>query len=183
MFGLLILSFFSLSLSLSLCLEWLDTALASLYVLFLLQIARPSPSGSTIRTKSLRNLGWKPCTRMLEGSESGSMSILSRSLSRFVGVAVGMTRFLWTNRVGVVRNGALSTMRLFPLLLFDTLRLWQKVVTVSDWSQAFADPEKPLFIDLGSGSGRFLLLKAVQNPEYNFLGIEIREKVNMGALF
>ncbi|HEY2867122.1 MAG TPA: tRNA (guanosine(46)-N7)-methyltransferase TrmB [Pyrinomonadaceae bacterium] len=39
----------------------------------------------------------------------------------------------------------------------------------------FADPSLPLHLDIGSARGRFLLAMAKINPNWNFLGVEIRE--------
>lgn len=38
--------------------------------------------------------------------------------------------------------------------------------------EIFADPARPLEIDLGCGDGSFLVAMAVQHPERNFLGVE-----------
>ncbi len=44
-----------------------------------------------------------------------------------------------------------------------------------DIGQAFADPTKPLLLDIGCARGRFLLRMAEIKPTWNYLGIEIRE--------
>jgi tRNA (guanine-N7-)-methyltransferase len=41
--------------------------------------------------------------------------------------------------------------------------------------KAFARPKLPLFLDIGSARGRFLLKMAELEPQWNFLGVEIRE--------
>lgn len=41
--------------------------------------------------------------------------------------------------------------------------------------KVFADPDAPLFLDIGSARGRFLLKMAELFPDQNFLGVEIRE--------
>ncbi|KAG5042943.1 hypothetical protein AAZX31_03G088300 [Glycine max] len=49
---------------------------------------------------------------------------------------------------------------------------------VPDWNHAFADPTLPLMVDIGCGSGRFLMWLAKRTPkERNFLGLEIRERI------
>ena len=46
------------------------------------------------------------------------------------------------------------------------------------WEQIYDDPSKPLIVDLGCGYGRFLLLLERKKPrDFNYLGIEIRQKV------
>lgn len=44
-----------------------------------------------------------------------------------------------------------------------------------DIAGAFADPEKPLLLDVGCARGRFLLRMAEAEPSWNYLGVEIRE--------
>ena len=44
-----------------------------------------------------------------------------------------------------------------------------------DIAAVFADPEKPLLLDIGSARGRFLLRIAETDPAWNYLGVEIRE--------
>jgi tRNA (guanine-N7-)-methyltransferase len=41
--------------------------------------------------------------------------------------------------------------------------------------EIFANPELPLFVDIGAGRGRFLLQMAESDAKQNFLGLEIRE--------
>ncbi|CAK7341711.1 unnamed protein product [Dovyalis caffra] len=53
---------------------------------------------------------------------------------------------------------------------------------VPDWKEVFRDPTLPLMVDIGSGSGRFLIWLAKRNPDSgNYLGLEIRQKY--GYLF
>jgi tRNA (guanine-N7-)-methyltransferase len=47
-----------------------------------------------------------------------------------------------------------------------------KAVNIED---VFADPEKPLLLDIGCARGRFLLRMAEAEPSWNYLGVEIRE--------
>jgi len=44
-----------------------------------------------------------------------------------------------------------------------------------DLAKVFADPDSPLHLDIGSARGRFLLGMAQAVPDFNFLGVEIRE--------
>ncbi len=39
----------------------------------------------------------------------------------------------------------------------------------------FAEPERPLLLDIGCARGRFLLRMAQATPDWNYLGVEIRE--------
>lgn len=44
-----------------------------------------------------------------------------------------------------------------------------------DLAKIFADPDRPLHLDIGSARGRFLLGLAQALPDSNYLGVEIRE--------
>lgn len=47
-----------------------------------------------------------------------------------------------------------------------------------NWDEVFKDPKLPLMVDIGSGSGRFLLWLAKRHLDSrNFLGLEIRQKL------
>jgi tRNA (guanine-N7-)-methyltransferase len=52
---------------------------------------------------------------------------------------------------------------------------FQKSVELPDWSTVYANPERPLHLDIGCARGRFTFAIAQAQPETNFLGIEIRE--------
>ncbi|XP_044499673.1 tRNA (guanine-N(7)-)-methyltransferase-like [Mangifera indica] len=57
-------------------------------------------------------------------------------------------------------------------------------VQVPDWNEVYKDPTLPLMVDIGSGSGRFLLWLARKNPDSgNYLGLEIRQKLVKRAEF
>ena len=44
-----------------------------------------------------------------------------------------------------------------------------------DLAEEFADATRPLHLDIGCARGRFILRMAEVQPEWNFLGVEIRE--------
>jgi tRNA (guanine-N7-)-methyltransferase len=44
-----------------------------------------------------------------------------------------------------------------------------------DLAEVFADPSRPLLLDIGCARGRFLLRMATAQPDWNYLGVEIRE--------
>lgn len=46
-----------------------------------------------------------------------------------------------------------------------------------DWASVFAEPRLPLAIDVGCGSGRFMLALARRFPRCNLLGLDIRGPV------
>ncbi len=45
------------------------------------------------------------------------------------------------------------------------------------WEQVYANPQQPLHIDIGCGKGIFVRQMAELQPEWNFLGLEIRKPV------
>ena len=45
----------------------------------------------------------------------------------------------------------------------------------------FDDPSRPLHLDLGCARGRFILRMAMREPDWNFLGVEIREPLVVEA--
>ncbi len=50
-------------------------------------------------------------------------------------------------------------------------------------NEIFADPDLPLHLDIGSAAGDFLFDLAVENSKWNYLGIEIRQKLVENAKF
>mmetsp|Transcript_13820 Transcript_13820/g.29821 ORF Transcript_13820/g.29821 Transcript_13820/m.29821 type:complete len:405 (+) Transcript_13820:91-1305(+) len=58
----------------------------------------------------------------------------------------------------------------------------QPAAPIEDWSCVYADPSKPLVIDVGCGSGRYVLLMAYRdnqqhagNNRHNYLGLDIHK--------
>lgn len=52
---------------------------------------------------------------------------------------------------------------------------YQTPVNPPDWQKIYADPTKPLHLDIGCAKGRFLLKMATVELNWNYLGLEIRE--------
>lgn len=51
---------------------------------------------------------------------------------------------------------------------------YQTTVEKLDWAEIYQDPQRPLHIDIGCAKGYFVSRMAELQPEWNFLGIEIR---------
>ena len=51
-----------------------------------------------------------------------------------------------------------------------------------DWSSVYDDPARPLVVDVGCGSGRFLLALSQRFRRHNCLGLDIRQKVQRSLL-
>ncbi|MEB3361172.1 MAG: tRNA (guanosine(46)-N7)-methyltransferase TrmB [Synechococcaceae cyanobacterium] len=60
-------------------------------------------------------------------------------------------------------------------------RYYQLPRSLPSPEELFADPERPLHLDLGSARGRFLLAIAPLHPERNHLGLEIRRSLVAAA--
>lgn len=54
-------------------------------------------------------------------------------------------------------------------------RKYQQSATPPDWEKEYANVFQPLHLDIGCGRGNFLVEMAQQQPDWNFLGLEIRE--------
>ena len=52
---------------------------------------------------------------------------------------------------------------------------YQQPIAPPSWEQVYANLAQPFLLDIGSARGNFLLQIAQQQPDWNFLGLEIRE--------
>ncbi len=52
---------------------------------------------------------------------------------------------------------------------------YQTPAQALDWEKVYTNVNQPLHLDIGCGRGRFLLSMAGVEPNWNFLGLEIRE--------
>jgi tRNA (guanine-N7-)-methyltransferase len=50
-----------------------------------------------------------------------------------------------------------------------------------DWEKVYAKPNQPLHLDIGCAKGQFVLQMAQIEPNWNFLGLEIREPLLIEA--
>ncbi|NER78190.1 MAG: tRNA (guanosine(46)-N7)-methyltransferase TrmB [Leptolyngbya sp. SIO1D8] len=61
-------------------------------------------------------------------------------------------------------------------------RKYQTTAEVPDWRSVFSNPDRPLHIDIGCAKGYFLMQMAALQPDWNFLGLEIRAPLVDSAL-
>lgn len=61
-------------------------------------------------------------------------------------------------------------------------RKYQHPVSPPLWQSIYADIHQPLHLDIGCARGQFLLDIASQQPDWNFLGLEIREPLVQQAI-
>ncbi|MCL2924342.1 MAG: tRNA (guanosine(46)-N7)-methyltransferase TrmB [Trichodesmium sp. MAG_R04] len=58
---------------------------------------------------------------------------------------------------------------------------YQQSASIPNFSDIYADIKKPLHLDIGCARGRFLWQMAQIEPEWNFMGLEIREPLVIEA--
>ncbi|BAY45371.1 tRNA (guanine-N(7))-methyltransferase [Scytonema sp. HK-05] len=58
---------------------------------------------------------------------------------------------------------------------------YQTPLSPIEWEKIYAKPNQPLHLDIGCARGRFLLSMAKTEPNWNFLGLEIREPLVIEA--
>tara|TARA_B100000945_G_scaffold36992_1_gene25004 strand:- start:1057 stop:1680 length:624 start_codon:yes stop_codon:yes gene_type:complete len=58
---------------------------------------------------------------------------------------------------------------------------YDEIIPIPLLREVFKNPDLPLHLDLGTGSGDFLFKLAFQNQNWNYMGIEIREKLVLNA--
>jgi tRNA (guanine-N7-)-methyltransferase len=58
---------------------------------------------------------------------------------------------------------------------------FQIIENIPPLNEIFEDPSLPLHLDIGSASGDFLFELAAENHEWNYFGIEIRERLVINA--
>ncbi|MEB3190747.1 MAG: tRNA (guanosine(46)-N7)-methyltransferase TrmB [Snowella sp.] len=58
---------------------------------------------------------------------------------------------------------------------------YRTAIAVPDWSQIYGNVSQPLHLDIGCARGKFLLQMAPLQPDWNFLGVEIREALVIEA--
>jgi tRNA (guanine-N7-)-methyltransferase len=58
---------------------------------------------------------------------------------------------------------------------------YRTAIAVPDWSQIYGNVSRPLHLDIGCARGKFLLQMTPLQPDWNFLGVEIRESLVIEA--
>lgn len=52
---------------------------------------------------------------------------------------------------------------------------YQEILAPPNWEKIYSNLQQPLHLDIGCARGRFLLNMAQEQPDWNFLGLEIRD--------
>ena len=58
---------------------------------------------------------------------------------------------------------------------------YDQIIPIPPTREIFKNPDLPLHLDLGSANGDFLFKLALQNQHWNYIGIEIRERLVTNA--
>jgi tRNA (guanine-N7-)-methyltransferase len=58
---------------------------------------------------------------------------------------------------------------------------YQRPIEVPQWDSIYSNLSRPLHLDIGCGRGKFLQQLAPLQPDWNFLGLEIREPLTIEA--
>ncbi|MEN9567722.1 MAG: hypothetical protein RLZZ69_2918 [Cyanobacteriota bacterium] len=78
-------------------------------------------------------------------------------------------------------NCALVIFRYMPIRIRQHVnplaRKFQFPIAIPNWQDIYQKCDRPLHLDIGCARGRFLLTLAKENPENNYLGIEIRRQL------
>ncbi len=64
-----------------------------------------------------------------------------------------------------------------PELLACDFHAHDPFQSAGEWHSKFTRPEQPMMLELGCGKGGFLAKLASQNPQHNYIGIDITDKV------
>lgn len=60
---------------------------------------------------------------------------------------------------------------------------YQTPISPPNWTEIYEKPSQPLHLDIGCARGEFVLSMAQQQPNWNFLGVEIRQPLIEQANF
>ncbi|GFY90421.1 tRNA (guanine-N-7) methyltransferase [Actinidia rufa] len=112
---------------------------------------------------------FKKPTRKLKPFFSTSIPQPNRKCSNGVAVSIAEER-------EIARSPQLVASEYAELNLSD--KFSEEPAPVPDWCDIYSDSTLPLMVDIGSGSGRFLMWLAKRNLDsMNYLGLEIRQKL------
>lgn len=67
------------------------------------------------------------------------------------------------------------------LLSYKEISIGNYLEMAGNWSKVFNN-DNPIYVELGTGRGKFILTLAEKYPEINFIGIEIKEEILIKAV-
>ncbi|CAN4117104.1 unnamed protein product [Withania somnifera] len=118
-------------------------------------------SGASKLASMLYNLSQKNCDLIVVGKQA--CETFDRKSSHVTADMVENASIVWEFLKGRKLHGLLALDRAYPFEL--------------NWDVIYANTTLPLFVDIGSGNGLFLSRMAKMRKDWNFLGMEINEKL------
>ncbi|KAJ6968609.1 phosphoglycerate kinase-like isoform X1 [Populus alba x Populus x berolinensis] len=118
--------------------------------------------GASKLAQALNELRQRNCDITVVGNMA-CQAMVMESKSVLVNDMIENASVLWEFFKGRKLPGVMALDRAYPFEI--------------DWKSAYCNPAQPLVVDIGSGSGLFLLGMARRRKDLNFLGLEINSKV------
>ncbi|XP_052303759.1 uncharacterized protein LOC7467630 isoform X7 [Populus trichocarpa] len=118
--------------------------------------------GASKLAQALNDLRQRNCDITVAGNMA-CQAMVMESKSVLVNDMIENASVLWEFFKGRKLPGVMALDRAYPFEI--------------DWKSAYCNPAQPLVVDIGSGSGLFLLGMARRRKDLNFLGLEINSKL------
>ncbi|XP_034910570.1 uncharacterized protein [Populus alba] len=118
--------------------------------------------GASKLAQALNELRQRNCDITVVGNMA-CQAMVMESKSVLVNDMIENASVLWEFFKGRKLPGVMALDRAYPFEI--------------DWKSAYCNPAQPLVVDIGSGSGLFLLGMARRRKDLNFLGLEINSKL------
>lgn len=118
--------------------------------------------GASKLAQTLNELRQRNCDITVVGNMA-CQAMVMESKSVLVNDMIENASVLWEFFKGRKLPGVMALDRAYPFEI--------------DWKSAYCNPAQPLVVDIGSGSGLFLLGMARRRKDLNFLGLEINSKL------
>ncbi|CAK7343140.1 unnamed protein product [Dovyalis caffra] len=118
--------------------------------------------GASKLAQTLNELSQRNCDITVVGNMACKAMVME-SKSILVNDMIENASVVWEFFKGRTLPGVMALDRAYPFEI--------------DWKSAYSNPAQPLVVDIGSGSGLFLLGMARRRKDLNFLGLEINTKL------
>ncbi|KAK9051537.1 hypothetical protein SSX86_028164 [Deinandra increscens subsp. villosa] len=119
-------------------------------------------NGTSILVKLLRKLSQRNCDVTVVGNMACKAVMRESSLSTSCNI-IENASVIWEFLKGRKLPGLMALDKGYPYNI--------------DWHAVYADPTRPLLVDIGSGNGLFLFGMARKRKDMNFLGLEMNGKL------
>ncbi|KAL4576613.1 hypothetical protein LXL04_012709 [Taraxacum kok-saghyz] len=125
-------------------------------------LSNQDSNGTSILAKLLGKLSQENCDVTVIG-DMACKALMGESLMVYDCNIIENASVVWEFLKGRKLPGLMALDRGYPYKI--------------DWHTIYADPDQPLFVDIGSGNGMFLFGMAKKRKDMNFLGLEMNGKV------